>query len=592
MHSLSGYVCCFTLVMSLIPGLTGSARAAPSDRPNVILIMTDDQGRGDFSCMGNPVIKTPHLDTLAAGAAQMTRFYVSPVCAPTRACLMTGRYNYRTRAIDTFVGRAMMEPEEVTVAEVLRGTGYATGIFGKWHLGDCYPMRPMDQGFEETLVHRGGGIGQPTDPPGGESKYTDPILFHNGEQVQTKGYCTDVYFRSAMKWIEQQHDKGRSFFAYIPTNAPHGPFHDVPEELYQQYKKTDLQSVMLQKHDPNAYRNNTDTVARIFAMIANIDDNVGRLMSRLKDLNILDNTIVIFLTDNGPNSLRYVGDIRGMKSNVHEGGVRTVFWVHWPAQLKPGHTSNVTAAHIDVMPTLLDACGVAQPSNVEFDGRSILPLLKGEKIDWPERTLFIQSHRGDKPVMYHHFAAIQQRWKLVHPSGFGREQLPGPPKFTLYDLLADPRERNNLADTHPEIMNDLKKQYKAWFKDVGSTRPDNYAPPRIHVGTPHENPVVLTRQDWRHEAGKPWGLDSNGHWELYVANEGMYDFNLRFKQPGARTRAELCIGDQTHTVMVDTFDGGCAFKDIALKPGNTNLVVTLTIGEKTQGAWQVDVSRQ
>ena len=180
--------------------LTAQAQNA-AQRPNVILIMTDDQGRGDFSCMENPVLKTPHLDKLAEGAAWMTRFYVSPVCAPTRACLMTGRYNYRTRAIDTYIGRAMMEPDEVTVAEVLRDAGYATGIFGKWHLGDCYPMRAMDQGFEETLVHRGGGIGQPGDPPGGESKYTDPVLFHNGEQVQTKGYCTDVYFDSAMKWI-------------------------------------------------------------------------------------------------------------------------------------------------------------------------------------------------------------------------------------------------------------------------------------------------------------------------------------------------------------------------------------------------------
>jgi arylsulfatase/arylsulfatase A len=566
--------------------------AAPPDRPNIILIMTDDQGRGDFSCMDNPVIKTPHLDRLAEGAAWMTRFYVSPVCAPTRACLMTGRYNYRTRAIDTFVGRAMMEPEEVTVAEVLRDAGYATGIFGKWHLGDCYPMRPMDQGFEESLVHRGGGIGQPGDPPDGESKYSDPVLFHNGRQVQTEGYCTDVYFNSAMKWIEQQHDKGRSFFAYIPTNAPHGPFHDVPEDLYEQYMKMDLQSIMLQKNNPKGYRNNTDTIARIFAMIANIDENVGRLQKKLKDLNILDNTIVIFLTDNGPNSLRYVGDVRGMKSNVHEGGIRTVFWVHWPAQLKAGYKCDVTAAHIDVMPTLLDACGIAPPANVKFDGRSILPLLKGEKVEWPERTLFIQSHRGDLPVLYHHVAGIRQQWKLVHPSGFGREQLPHPPKWELYDLLADPGERNNLAGEHPEIVQDLKKKYEQWFEDVGSTRPDNYAPPRIYVGTPHENPVVLTRQDWRHDAGKPWALDSNGHWELYVASEGMYNVNVRFKQPGARTRVELRIGDQTQSLMVDPFDGGCTFRNIALKPGNANLAVTMAIGDKKQGPWQVDVVRQ
>jgi arylsulfatase/arylsulfatase A len=209
---------------------------AAADRPNVILIMTDDQGGWDCSIMGNPVMKTPNMDRLATHGVHMTRFYVSPVCTPTRACLITGRYNYRTRAIDTYVGRAMMEPQEVTIAEILRDAGYATGIFGKWHLGDNYPMRPMDQGFAESLVIRGGGIGQPTDPPGGEGKYTDPVLFHNGQQVQTKGYCTDVYFDNAMEFIEKNVDAHRNFFAYIPTNAPHVPLNDVPPDLYRKFK--------------------------------------------------------------------------------------------------------------------------------------------------------------------------------------------------------------------------------------------------------------------------------------------------------------------------------------------------------------------
>ncbi|MCG6920480.1 MAG: sulfatase-like hydrolase/transferase, partial [Acidobacteria bacterium] len=185
---------------------TGCAsRTEPTSRPDVILIVTDDQGYGDLGVKGNPLVRTPHIDAMAARSAEMTRFYVSPVCAPTRASLMTGRYNYRTRAIDTFVGRAMMEPGEVTLAEILRDSGYRTGIFGKWHLGDAYPMRPIDQGFEEALVHRGGGIGQPSDPPGGEGKYTDAVLFHNGRQVSTEGYCTDVYFDRALDWIGEHH---------------------------------------------------------------------------------------------------------------------------------------------------------------------------------------------------------------------------------------------------------------------------------------------------------------------------------------------------------------------------------------------------
>ena len=213
--------------------------AAPS-ATNVILIMTDDQGWGDFGFQGTPAVKTPSLDRLAAASARMDTFYVSPVCTPTRAALMTGRWTQRSTAIDTYIGRAMLRPEETTLAEALRDAGWATGIFGKWHLGDCYPMRAMDQGFEEALVHRGGGIGQPSDPEGGEGKYTDAILEHNGERVATEGYCTDVYFDAAWEWLANAHEVGQPFFAYIATNAPHGPFHDVPTELYGEYRAADL----------------------------------------------------------------------------------------------------------------------------------------------------------------------------------------------------------------------------------------------------------------------------------------------------------------------------------------------------------------
>lgn len=577
-------------IAMVLPGIVASpVQAAPADRPNVILIITDDQGRGDFGYMDNPVLETPHLDALASGAAEMTRFYVSPVCAPTRASLMTGRYNYRTRVVDTFVGRAMMEPEEVTVAEVLNEAGYATGIFGKWHLGDCYPMRPMDQGFEESLVHRGGGIGQPADPPGGESKYTDAILIHNGRETQTRGYCTDVYFERAMEWMAREHERGRPFFAYISTNAPHGPYHDVPEELYHQYREKDLRPVILPKGNEQAYRNQADRVARIFAMIANIDDNVGRLMDRLEKLGITKNTLVIFLTDNGPNTLRYVGDIRGMKGHVHEGGIRTVFWAHWPGRLEAGREIDYPAAHIDVMPTVLDACGVAAPEGVRFDGRNLLPLLEGESAEEPDRTLFIQSHRGDRPVLYHHFCAIGPRYKLLHPSGFGREGFEGSPQFELYDLREDPGERHNLAATQPAILARLKSAYEVWFDDVGSTRLDNYAAPLIHVGTPHENPVTLTRQDWRHERGSPWGLDSNGHWELQVASDGIYRFDVRFPPPGGRTVVDLQIGQEERSLEVDPFNGGCIFKKVPLESGKAQLKVTLTEGETRRGPWQVDV---
>ena len=629
-------------VLSDTPGPVEKAK-----RPNVILIMTDDQGIGDFSIMGNPVLQTPNLDKLATGGVRMTHFYVSPVCTPTRACLMTGRYNYRTRALDTYVGRAMMEPAEVTVAEVLRDAGYATGIFGKWHLGDnyptraClmtgrynyrtraidtyvgrammdpaeitvaevlrdagyatgifgkwhlgdnYPMRAIDQGFAESLVIRGGGIGQPSDPPGGEGKYTDPILFHNGRQVQAQGYCTDVFFNAAVEWIDKNCRQGQSFFAYIATNAPHEPLHDVPEQLYEQYKKKDLCPVLVGKYSAGQLEKELDRLARIFAMLANIDENVGNLMRKLKALDILDTTMVVFLTDNGPNTRRYVDKLRGMKTEVHQGGIRTAFFVHWPGHLRAGTACDVPAAHIDVIPTILEACGVTKPEAVKFDGRSILPLLEGRDVNWPDRTIFIQSHRGDVPVLYHHFAAISQPWKLLNPSGFGQETFAGPPKFELYDLATDPGEQHNLAQQRPELVDRLKRAYEAWFKDVGATRPDNYAPPRIYIGTPHENPVVLTRQNWRRGPAARAHYGLSGLWLLYVAKETKYDIRLRFPAGQSAGTVEMNIQDVHSTASVAADATECTFKGVPLKSGNAELQATLTFGDKTSGPWQVDIS--
>ncbi len=498
-----------TFLLAAVSGLLCACAAAPEtpERPNVILIMTDDQGYGDLGVTGNPVIRTPNLDAMASRSARMTTFYVSPVCAPTRASLMTGRYNYRTRVIDTYVGRAMMEPEAVTIAEILRDAGYSTGIFGKWHLGDAFPLRAIDQGFQEALVHRGGGIGQPSDPPGGEGKYTDAILFHNGEPIQTVGYVTDVIFDRALNWIEQQHDRGDSFFAYIATNAPHGPFHDVPEDLLAEYSRMDLSAAAFPQDRGHPLPEDTDTdrLARIFAMITNIDDNLGELFERLDSLGLTDNTIVVFLVDNGPWGRRYVAGMRGQKSDVYEGGVRSPFFIQWPARLAAGRASDRVAAHIDVLPTLLDAAGLELPEGIGIDGRSFLPLLTGKTTDWPDRSIVIQAHRGDLPQRFHNFMVRNQRWKLAHPSGFGRESFDGDPVFELYDMEADPLELEDVADQEPEIVEELTAAYDTWFDEVGSTRPDNYLPPRIRIGTPHESPTILTRQDWRHTKGRPWG---------------------------------------------------------------------------------------
>jgi len=569
------------------------AAVARAERPNVIVIMSDDQGGGDYGFLGNSVIRTPELDAMSEQSTVLTNFYVSPVCAPTRASLMTGRYNYRTRCIDTYVGRAMMDPAEVTMAEFLRDAGYRTGIYGKWHLGDNYPMRPMDQGFEDCLVHRGGGIGQPSDPIGAEGKYTDPTLIRNGVETPMKGYCTDIYFDAAMKFIESSVSDGEHFFTYIATNAPHGPFHDVPEELYQEYLQVDFRPILVNKHlAPNRLKSETDKLARIAAMITNIDENVGRLFRKLDRLGALENTIVIYLNDNGPNTLRYVGDMRGMKSHVDDGGIRSPLLFHWPARVSGRKTVDRLCAHIDVLPTILDACDVNVPDDHRLDGRSFLPLLVGSDAPWPTRQVVLQSHRGNEPQKFHHFALHEEPYKLVHPSGFGKENFSGDPNLQLYDLSKDPRQQHDLASEEPDVFNRLKKDYEAWFADVSSSRPNNYAPPRIVVGTKHERRTVLTRQDWRHTSGRPWAPDSNGHWLLESAEAADYKVELIFRQDHPSGEATISAGTVRTKVDIPANQQRGHFANIHLDAGKVTLSVDVDLDGKTQGPHQVILTRQ
>jgi len=549
------------------------AAAAPAERrPNIVIIMPDDQGYGDFGIMGNPVLDTPHLDQLAREGGTMSTFYVSPVCSPTRAALMTGRYNYRTRVVDTFKGRSMLEPDEVTLAEALRGAGYATGIFGKWHLGDNYPLRPSDQGFQESLIHRGGGLGQPSEPIENNRRYTDAILFRNNEQVQTKGYCTDVFFSAALDFIAQAATQDRPFFAYIAPNAPHGPYHDVPVALYEKYRRRDLAPVLL------GNTKDADTVARVYAMVENVDMNVGRLVDALERRNLTSRTIVIFLNDNGPNTRRFVGPLRGMKSEVHEGGIRTPFFMRWPERLQAGASSDRIAAHIDIMPTLLEAAGIAKPAGTTFDGRSFLPLLEGKPVDWPDRHLVLQTHRGDAPIPFHHAAIRNQRWKLLHPSGSGRETMPPNIPYELYDMASDPGERENRADAHPEIVNRLKQAYAAWFQDVSTTRPDNFAPPLIVVGTPHEKETVLTSQDKR---------TVENAWLLRFATPGTYDVELRWKDPAPAATVEVRIGGEARTLPIAAQSTSARINNWKVPAGNAALSTAVITGPQAADPYHV-----
>jgi arylsulfatase A-like enzyme len=536
-----------------------SDRASAAERPpNVVFILTDDQGYGDLGCTGNPVLRTPRIDSLCRDGARFARFHVSPVCTPTRACLMTGRYNYRTRAIDTYQGRAMMDPAELTVAEMLSARGYRTGIFGKWHLGDNYPMRAMDKGFQESLVHKGGGLCQPSEPD--NTSYFETVLVKNGKEFKSKGYCTDVFTDAAIAFIEA--NAAQPFFTYLATNAPHDP-----AQVEERYWK------------PYADQGMDERTARIYGMIANIDENVGRLLDTLDRLKIADNTIVVFMTDNGPacgKTPRFNAGMRGQKGTVYEGGIRVPCFMRWPGRIAPDSEIPTLAAHIDLLPTLMEACSLTAPADVKLDGRSLWPLLKGEHPEWPDRTLFIQWHRGDAPEAFRDCAAITQRYKLVS----GRE---------LYDLEADPAESKDIAADHPDIVQRLRAEYEAWFKDVSSTR--GYDPPRIVLGTPHENPSVLTRQDWRGPGG--WGDGDAGYWEVNVAEAGRYRVTVQFSRKVTGSEAVFRLNGVELQQSVDKDTNRCTFPETELPAGDGRLETWIALtGEKRSGAERVWVERE
>lgn len=529
-------------------------RAQSARRPNVIILITDDQGFGDLSLHGNPHLKTPHLDSIGRAGVQFTQFQVTPVCSPTRASLLTGRYNYRTGVVDTYLGRSMMHGDEVTLAELLGRAGYRTGIFGKWHLGDNYPLRSIDQGFQESLVHNGGGIGQPADPFG--NKYFDPTLQHNGRAEKYKGYCTDIFFDAALQFIER--NRRGPFFTYIATNAPHTPL-ELDESWAERFRTAGLD----------------ETSAKVYGMVENIDRNAGRLLDHLRKMNLEQDTILIYLTDNGPQQRRYNAGMRGLKTTPYQGGIRVPFFLRWPRVVRPNRAVDRIAAHIDVAPTLLEACGADKPSDLKLDGRSLMPLLRGGSPErWFDRTLFTQWHRGDEPRLNENCAARTQRWKLVN----GRE---------LYDLQTDPAEQNDLAAAQPEIAARLKKAYEDWFRDVSATR--GYAPPRIVLGSEHENPTTLTRQDWRGpRAG--WAADSLGHWEVEVARPGEYDITLRYTATPAAGRVVLRLNEES-SMEVGERHALARFARRKLTAGPARLEAFIDYGEKQIGVHYVDARR-
>ena len=544
--------------------------------PNVILVMTDDQGYGDLVCHGNSVIKTPNLDELYGQSVRLTNFHVGPTCSPTRAALMTGHYCNRTGVWHTIMGRSLLRKDEVTIGDIFSNGGYHTGIFGKWHLGDNYPFRPQDRGFAEVLVHGGGGVGQGPDYWGND--YFDDTYFHNGSPRKCTGYCTDVWFDGAMEFIEA--NKDRPFFCYLPTNAPHGPY-NISDVYMKPY---------LDKGLP-------ESQARFYGMITNIDDNVGRLMRRLRELNLEENTILIFMTDNGTSGNGYNAGMRGKKGSEYDGGHRVPCFIRWPAgRLKGGRDIERLTAHVDLLPTLIELCGLNKPQDLEFDGDSLVRLLTGHDRNWPDRTLITDSQRIEHPEKWRKSAVMTDRWRLIN----GKE---------LYDMKADPGQKNNIADANTQVVEKLRKAYEDWWADV-SARFDEYC--EIIIGSDRENPTRLMSHDW-HTPKVPWhqghvrdGMQANGFWAVEIERSGTYQFELRRwpKEvnvpineaiPGGKaiavTKARLKVADMDETKPVSEGAGSVTFR-ARLKAGKTQLQTWFMEDDGTsRGAYYVYAKR-
>ena len=581
-------------------GAASSALLPPAAaRPNVVLVMTDDQGYGDLACHGNPVLRTPHLDALHAQSVRLTNYHVSPTCAPTRSALLTGRYSNLVGPWHTIQGRSILHHNERTVAEALRAAGYRTGIFGKWHLGDNDPCRPQDKGFDEVLIHGGGGIWQTPDHFGND--YFDDTYRHNGKLEKFSGFCTDVFFAQAQRFIENSVRARRPFFCYLPTNAPHGPMWApaANEAHYQNVKGL---------KEPGFY-----------GMIENIDENIGRLRRYLEATGLAANTIFVFTTDNGTASGAQVfnAGMRGAKGSAYEGGHRVPFFVHWPAGgLAQGRDVPQLTAHIDVLPTLLEWTGAARaPGALPLHGRSLAPLLRGEA--WPERSLVVDSQREEELLPWRQAAVMTERWRLVSsgPGGAGE-----PRRLELYDMQADPGQRTDVAAGEPAVVARLRADYEKWWQMV-SARAGEYA--RIIIGDARENPVRLTAHDW-HGAGAlaAWnqrsilaGPAANGFWAL-EARAGRYRFALR-RWPaevnlplGAAYTPDRGNRDQTPGKAIAGLQKarirlGSLEQEMAIDPGQPAVVFTVQLPAgpvelqtwleaadgSSRGAYYVDVTR-
>ena len=514
------------LLIILAFGVSLGSMAQKNIHPNVILIITDDQGYGDLGINGNSLIKTPVIDRFAQQSLRFNDFHVSPVCAPTRSSLMTGRYSLRTGIRDTYNGGATMASSEITIAEILKQAGYRTGLFGKWHLGDNFPSRPMDQGFDESLMHLSGGMGQVGDVTTyfqKDSSYFNPVLWKNGQKESFKGYCSDIFAANAIQFIEK--NKSNPFFCYLSFNAPHTPL-QVPEYYDQMYKNVDP-SIEFERKNPMHLKmteKDKEDARKVYGMVSNIDDNIGKLLQKIADLGIEENTIIIFMTDNGPQQLRYTAGMRDKKGSVYHGGTRVPFFLKYPALTKESKVIETMSAHFDVLPTLSELCHVDLPKDRKIDGKSLVPLIKGKKVDWADRAMFSYWTRK-YPELYNSMAIQKAEYKLVGQTNYNASI----EDFELYHLKNDPEELHNIVKQNKAIALKLKAELDLIYQDLIRSK-NLINPPKIIVGSKKENPLTLNRNDADGSRGL-WDQEAIfGKWNVNIL-KGRYNFRFKFINP-------------------------------------------------------------
>ena len=467
--------------------------ALAAERPNVLILLTDDQGYADLSLHGNPVLKTPNLDQLARQSIRLTDFHVAPMCTPTRGQLMTGMDAVRNGATSVTAGRSFLRPGIVTMPQLFAAAGYKTGIFGKWHLGDNYPHRPMDKGFGEAVYHRGWGF---TSAPEMTNTLFDGRYVHGGEAKKFAGYCTDFWFDSAIAWMKERQLSGEPFLCYLPTNAPHSP-HDVAAKYSDPYRG----------RGP----------AQFFGMIANIDENVGRLEKFLAESGLKENTITVVMGDNGGTAgvNLFNAGMRGRKTQYYDGGHRSFCFIRWPGgSLAPREIGTPTQIQ-DLLPTLLDLGGIEKPLEAKFDGASLADLLRGTADKLADRMLVVQYGQEIKEW---DSCVIWNQWRLVK----GEE---------LYDIAADRGQQRNVAAEQPEVLRAMRQHYDRWWAGV-EPLVDDYVP--TSLGSAKQPVVELTSSDWQgvyadnsRHVGTAAGGPRGGPWNVLIEQAGRYEITVR-----------------------------------------------------------------